>query len=163
MSDTAAFLKSIAHDPYDPVAHQVLADHLRETHGDSPLWDRLQRTAAGEHGNEWWEFCDNSYDAATLEDPDYRADTGVTFLGRHGPFNVYHDHEGGPQQNQRHVVTLAPTREVRRQTRQYPVYHLEVEHGADFARLADALRETHGRLGDNLWSAGAVHEAADHE
>lgn len=160
MSDTAVFLRGIAHNPYDPVGHQALADHLREKHGESPVWDLLQRTAAGERENLWWDFCDNSTEGTWFEDARNRAHNHITPLGRHGPFDAYYHHEGAPGQSQRHVIALVPVRELRREARQYPVYRLEVPHGEEAYRLGDQLRANHGheRFGDALWNEVAATE-----
>lgn len=98
--DLVNLFKQARENPYDETLHGAIADRIEETDPNSPFPELIRRQfGLGQHT----EPRDNLY-----RDPFYNSWDG-TFpytarLGKHGPFNLYLGHEGGPQQNQRWVV-----------------------------------------------------------
>ena len=158
-SDIAPMLESISHDPYNTLQPQVLADMLQEEFGESPLWERLRGHANGTHENLWHDFIDNSAEPRDFDLPENRQDWGLGVIGRHGPFDLYYGHEGSPGQSMRHVVTAVPFRQFR--TLHTPIFRVEIPHGQELTDFADRLRQADSRVGDNMWSYAAQHEASD--
>lgn len=98
--DLVNLFRQARENPYDETLHGAIADRIEETDPSSPFPELIRRQfGLGQHT----EPRDNLY-----HDPFYNSwDTTFPYtarLGRHGPFDLYLGHEGGPQQNQRWVV-----------------------------------------------------------
>lgn len=132
----AEWLTPIAEYPYDNVRLAAFADWLDE-HDQPALAHHLRREALEGSSNNWWDMIANSSDPHAWREPASQAVYGITPLGEHGDFDLFHQTEGGRGQTPTHVITFIPKKHIR--LKHDVMFHVETSPGEETEHLAGLL------------------------